>query len=240
MSKKINVYWCPWSTLDRQMNQIFLERGPKSVASLLHKDRNPKNTMGAYQTCTAFRETYKNLYYLPQSATTHLEIETNGAFKLSDSAEYYSIRPSSLEGAFSINMDFGWVFFSEESLQMRFTAPHMSKNVSQEYGFLAAGGYDISSWVRPIFLTYQLYPGVQEFKTIKGEPAAYVEFLTDKEVNLVPFVLNEEVIKIIDAAVYSSRTNKWQLFSELYSRFRRLGMPKRLLKEIKQNLIESN
>ena len=129
------------------------------------------------------------------------------------------------------------MFFSEEPLDLTITPPYMHKTKQAQQGFISAVSFDISSWFRPYVLIYQLWEGVDTITIEEDEPIAYLKFNTEKKVVFKPFKLTLELESQTNACLDHKHTKPHQSMEELYDRFHRTGMHKRVLKEIKENVI---
>lgn len=239
MSKdSITVFYTPWSNAYNVAQQHFLGRAEiYSLASDFIKKRNKNLKNKGYQSCTAFRESSKNIYFLKQPLSTYIKFDDFGNIIQEDDYQYYINRESSLINSFSCDFDFGWVFYSEEPLMIKWTDTYMHNTVTKNFGFLNSGSFDISKWFRPLNLTYHLWDNVKEFKTEKDDPAAYIEFLTNKEVILKPFLLTQKIIDISKAGEEIVRNKPNQSLSTLYDIFTKNNLKSKLTKEIKNSII---
>lgn len=240
MSEEIVVYWAPSSYPNLQGRMALLNMKPIPLINYLVKQKNKKATADeSYQSCTAFREEFNNSYFLTYPVSTSIEFDENGSVKKDNpDSGWYIDRASSFENSYAVDLDLGIVFFSEESLKMRITPPFMHKTQMSDYGFMMSGGFDISSWFRSYQFTHQLWPGVNNLKTIEGEAAAYVFFDTNKKVILKQFLLTDKLFNYIQACVDYKKIKKFIPFSELYYKFKEGNLNKLVLNEIKKNLVE--
>ena len=235
----ITVFYTPWSNAYNVAQQHFLGRAEiYSLSSDFIKKRNKNLKNKAYQSCTAFRESSKNIYFFKQPLSTYIKFDDHGNIVENNDYQYYINRESSLLNCFSCDFDFGWIFYSEESLVIKWTDTYMHNTTTKQFGFLNSGSFDISRWFRPLNLTYHLWENVKEFKTEKDDPAAYIEFLTDKEIILKPFLLTQEIINISKAGEEIVKNKSNQSLSELYNIFIKNNLKTALIKEIKNNIIE--
>ena len=68
---------------------------------------------------------------------------------------------------------------------------------------------------------------------------AYVEFLTDKKVELVRFKLNLDLKTYLESTSSSSGWEKKIPLAERYERFKRTRMKDLIMKEIKNNIVDN-
>ena len=79
--------------------------------------------------------------------------------------------------------------------------------------------------------------GIFEIK--ENEPLFYVEFKTDRPIILKRFNMNNQLDKIARGSVFSSNLfGKGQTLLSRYVKFNNSGLRDKILKEIKNNLID--
>ena len=101
------------------------------------------------------------------------------------------------------------------------------------------GTFDIGQWFRPYTFETQMWQQKGEFAIDADEPIFYVEFLTDKKINLKRFKMNATLVSYQEHC--SSSGKLWGLGTPLekrYQRFKESKMRELILKEIKNNLID--
>jgi hypothetical protein len=147
-------------------------------------------------------------------------------------------RPGAFDNSYTVNYDFSWLFFCEESLELRETHPYMHQVESSKTSYLSSGSLDIGKWFRPMNLTYILWPNETVLSFKKGDIAAYFEFVTDKKVILKQFDLTPELYKLVNQVTSLKELFPNQSLIELYNRFTKGNVDKLILKHIKNNLIE--
>jgi hypothetical protein len=108
------------------------------------------------------------------------------------------------------------------------------------YGSIVPGQLDIGKWFRNITLEYNLWEGVDNFFIDKGEHLAYIEFDTNKKVELVRFKLNTELKTYLESTSSSSNWEPMVSIQERYERFKRTRMKDLVMKEIKANLLDNS
>jgi hypothetical protein len=240
MSEEIIVYWAPASFPNLQGRFALFNLNPQPIINDFVKRKN-KNSKAeeSYQSCTAFREEFKNTYYINYPVSTKININDFGIIdKSCEDSPWYIDRPSSFENSYALDLDIGLLFFSEHPLKIKFSPPFMHKNKSSNFGFIMSAAYDISSWFRAYMFTHQLWPGVNSFETVEGEPALYVSFDTDKKIIFKQFVVTDKLFEYSIACVNYKNIKPFVPFSELYYKFKNGNMHKMVLNEIKKNLVE--
>jgi hypothetical protein len=232
------VYYTPWSNSQNIAQQHFLGRSNiYSLHSYFFEKRNKDLKNKGYHTCPAFQNSFKNVFYFKQPLTTSIKFNKDGFIVKEQDYQLYIDRASSIVNSFACDLDFGWIFYSEEDLDIRWTDTYMHNTISKQFGFLNSGGLNISKWFRPLNLTYHLWEGVDEFRTEQDDAAAYIEFLTDKKIILKPFYLNQEIIDLAKYCDLNLKDKPNQSLSNLYKNFEKNNIKKLLTKEIKKSII---
>jgi len=239
MSKEtVTVYWAVHTGKDRQTYINLLLNKPVPLASTLPPGNG--SNIGNYRQCSALPDLLKNTYTLTHafSSTATLSGELDNPMAEVDKEHIWQPRISPLKGCYSIDLDFGWLFFSEESLKIKATPAYLHNTSDSKTGFVASGVFNISNWFRPVRLSYILWEGNNSISVTEGEPALYIEFLTDKQVVLKHFEATDELLDISNQVVKSSEFLKVKPLSYRYERFIESNRHKRILKLIKENLLE--
>ena len=266
MSNTVKVYWAPVhfniAAPPKDWNMYYYD--PKNLLSSLNNNRRKvsKNSivpklkvndvfstkslmdpqMSNFFSCPAFTNFAKNVYALENPITTSLVIDENKTikYKSEDYIKSWIAHPESVKGQTLFVYDLQWVFFTEEDdLMMKLTSPYFSNSEHMRYGSVVPGQFNIGKWFRNIGLEYNLWNNVNEFTVKKGEDLAYVEFLTDKKVELVRFKLNLDLKTYLESTSSSSGWEKKIPLAERYARFKRTRMKELIMKEIKNNIVDN-
>jgi len=245
--EEVVVYWAPHAHLSKQHHQILLDIQPKSLMGEIQRRRAryPKQPPsveqpypGEYQSCSALHTLTHNMFVIKAPFSAEIKLDSKGVIREGQKyGRWFKERISSLQNAYAIDFDLSYMFFSEEPLDLTITPPYMHKTKQAQQGFISAVSFDISSWFRPYVLIYQLWEGVDTITIEEDEPIAYLKFNTEKKVVFKPFKLTLELESQTNACLDHKHTKPHQSMEELYDRFHRTGMHKRVLKEIKENVI---
>ena len=100
------------------------------------------------------------------------------------------------------------------------------------------GTYDISKWFRPVEFAFQLWPGVNEFKSVENEPLMYMKFNTEEKIKLHQFKLTDEINGYAKGCMAMKKFSKIKALNSLYDVFLGNKYNKELLELIKKNVIE--
>ena len=246
--KPIIVYWAPEAILQREHQQLLLEMPLLPVMKDVHKRRNkvftPKGPNNedpfgnGYQMCTALHELSNNLYYIKAPFNVDISFNEDGSVITGEYSNWFKERSTSINDALSADFDFSYMFFSEEKLDVSITPPYLHQTSQPEYGFICAVKWDISSWFRPHILIYQLWKNKKRIHFKKDEPLAYLKFETSRPIVFKEYKITEEILNILNSCLNHKFIVPFQPMEDLYRRFNQTSIKKRLIAEIKKNIVE--
>lgn len=232
-SNKVTVYW---SDVTKSSDWSILYHEPKNLYQELHKNKTKEEDNFFF--CPAVRSIHKNTYviYCPQDSK--YKVGKNGFEYLNKNNVGALMRQAqSLEGNPLFQLNYSWLFFAEESLEIKVTAPYMQKAPHLQYGAVMSGKYDIGKWFRNINLEFNIWEEDSIFELKEGEPIAYIEFLTDKKIEFKRFLTNQRLDNIVETCASSASWESKVPLSKRYKRFIDSGTRDIVLKEIKDNLV---
>lgn len=246
--EQIDVYWGPLTnheiSFGKDWNMLYPD--PVNLFSELQKQKTKDAGYANYFACPATQKRFKNTYVFRNSLKTSLEFDfTEGYDKhtvkpLTENYIAYSVeRAPTTEIGPLINFQLYYGFFAEEPLTMSFTPPVMSRPKYTQYGTVVGGEFDIGQWFRPLAMEVQMWDMKGEFHLEEDEPLFYVEFKTDKKVNLKRFHFNAALHSYQKACSEDTQAfGRGTPLVKRYERFKRSRMNDLILKEIKQNLLD--
>jgi hypothetical protein len=248
MSNTIKVYWAPadfnLNTVPKDNNMLYYD--PLNLLNILKNNKSNllKNdsVRNTFFSCPVFSKLSKNIFVLENPLKTDIEIN-NSTIKYNGETGIPSVvtHPPSLNNQILFVYNMKWVFFTDdESLNMKLTSPYFSNSNHMRYGSIVPGQLDIGKWFRNVTLEYNLWEGVNKFSIDKGEHLAYIEFETDKKVELIRFKLNTELKTYLESTSSSSNWEPKVSIQERYERFKRTRMKDLVMKEIKTNVLDSS
>lgn len=236
MAKTIVVYWATNTLLDRQTKINMMLEPPKPLVSMLPKSNGNKN---GYRSCSAGKDFWKNTYAIINPADSYVKVSGETEKLVFDKNDgFWLAEPSGLINTYRVDYDFSWLFFSEKSVKVQQLPPFLHNTSAAKNGRISAGSFDISKWFRPINLTYLLWENSNELYLKKGEPLSYLQFLTDEKIVLKQFELTPELRDIMVQVVNWKAYYPHEPLHILYERFTRGNRHKRILKLIKENLLD--
>ncbi len=232
------VYWSPVTTPDKQTYVNLLWKSIKQLTSVMPSG---SEDAGSYRRCVAAVQGLRNTYTFlhPISSTVNLSGDFSSP-KVDNSYDGWFPGRAALKDQYVVNYNYSWVFFSEEPVTIKLTPPYMHKTSDSEGGFIPTGMFDISKWFRPINMVYILWKDSSSITVTKDDPTFYVEFLTDKKVVLKQFDMTPELSEIANTTATTNLLLGIQgsSLSERYERFVTSNRHKRVLRLIKENLLE--
>ena len=228
----VNVYWSNYSNLDRVTRQaLYLDSFKPLLPELL-------KTKDEYASCKSLHSIFKNTFYIEHPADRHFIFDKNVGSDLNMYNGWVYLENPQINPKITFHYDLQWIFVAEEEIEIQQTPAYMHKISESQYGHIVAGSYDISKWIRPIGASYRLWDGVQEIYLKEGDPVMYINFATDKKVNLIRFEPTPKINEIISGATNLKEIKPNIPLSDLYRRFKDSKRMEIAMKEIKSNLLE--
>lgn len=242
MKDNLTVYWAPDFTENQQFDWNILYNQPVPVWSDIKEKIDKDSDSPQIVACPAVRDILKNTFSFSTSAaadyvyndkTKNFESRIKGYIGLDE------VRSPNLKNKLQLTLSLGWIFFSEEPLRVEITPPYFSDADHLAYGSLVPGTFDVGSWFRPYVAEFILKEGTKELVINNNEPLMFARFITDKNVVLKRFVMDEK-LKRIERSCAASGNIFGRGFSleNRYAIFTKTQTNKKILKHIKNNLVD--
>jgi hypothetical protein len=244
----ITVYYSAKPTFNK-VNDTFntipllnmLDEGLVSVYSDLKKNKNKnlENDKSMF-ICKSFLQYTKNMYMMTNPYNISIRIEKTKVFNLGNKELdiLYANRIMQINDAYNISYSPGYLFFSEEPVELEMLSPFMHKSNFCNNGYIVPGSFDISKWFRPINPSLQFYNNDEKIiNSEMGDPLMYINFKTKETIKLKKFFITQELEDIIVATTRYKRYDPNRSLSYLYDKFVNAGLHKKTIKLIKENLI---
>jgi hypothetical protein len=244
MSKKpITVYWAPaYFLADIEKNWSYLYPKPQTLFSNLMSNRARANS--SYFVCPAVSPKFKRtlIFNFPINTSYHFVNDEDG-FNIKALTENYiyieKIRDSSVNFGPTLLLGLHYIFFAEESLITTFSPPMFSKPKHTKHGAIVPGEFDIGQWFRPFNAEIQTWENSSELHFEENEPLFYVEFKTNRKIELKRFTMDKQLISLSSATVSSKNLlGQFRSLNQKYNDFKNIGMREKVLTQIKKNLID--
>ena len=243
----ITVYWSP--VVNSQDSQNMLYRDPTPVLQDLLNIRN-KEKDGSLFACPATSAIFNNLFVVKSNLEDTFTFPNNFLESLPDKDSRIPLhqidsrvglhmnRATSLNGYKNLEYNMGWVFFAEEPLLARFTAPYLPTHSPTPGAILASGEFDIGQWIRPWHLDYFIPNQAGGMKFNVDDPLFYIELKTDKRIIFKRFNRTPKIDAIMVESVQSpSRYGFRKTLSQRYEMAKKSKIRELILSEIRNNLV---
>lgn len=242
----MKVYWSPIS-FDSILSNTYqdwslLYYEPQNLFTELHSKQNELTSGSNFFSCPSFSNLLKNIFILKNPISSHFKFVDNNIITQSDNYIHsYIDKGKSIIDNTLFTYKLNWIFFTEEeSLDLSLTSPYFSNAKHLQYGAVTPGKIDIGKYFRHITLEYNLWEDIDEFKIEKEEPLAYVNFNTNKKVELVRFVMTDKLLRYASSvANFTDIEPKIPLYKR-YERFKRTSMKSLVMKEILDNVVDKS
>ena len=237
MSKKneLVVYWANFGLLDRLQRTNLLVEPPVRIMQTFHKEISYDSGGFSYKACSAAKNLFQNTFVIKSPFDVDAKITDNIVYEKN---QLITLRNPTYENIYSVEYDFSWIFFSEESVEIVQTPAYMHQTLASKYGIAASGSFDINKWLRPINATFNLHKDINEFKVKKDEPLFYLDFKTNRKVILKQFDLTLDLYNLANATAELKQFFPFESLETLYNRFTRSNRHKKVMQEIHKNLLD--
>jgi len=183
--------------------------------------------------CPAIRDKHTNTFFstFPYNLEVNFEqgLETNKGGLIEERIGLY-------KDSHAFDWHFKRIFFSSVPQVMETSPAFLHKTSYSKYGHAPSGAFDINRWFRPSAPSFQLWSGVKQFKASEGEAHLYFNFPSNEKVVLQEFKMTDTLYRISAANIMHKQHIPKENLNNLYERFTRSGLQKKVLSEIKANL----
>jgi len=231
-----------WSVVEwRDVNTSDFTLAYKEPERL--RDNIPKKIAGgSYAKCPAFYEHTKNTFVLQSPVTFRFKFDPEKKEYATDNEKLFQSKFLEPDPSGIVQFKFGYVFFAENPLMMSQMHPFLHNNTFTRNGSIVYGEFDIGKWLRNLAMGIVLDPAIKEyeFNIKESDVYSYIRFHTEDRVNLKRFEMTNNVHDIANKCFdYKLRKSKGvDSLQKCYDIFTKSLYHKRLIKEIKKNLIE--
>lgn len=248
----IVVYWAPGqftSSEQYSWNQFYAP--PTPVADPILAQRQKDETNRVIFGCPAYAEGMINLFEVRSVHEEHVEIPeilfTNPPttfptrIPLETTLSFDIVRTSSIKNHIDLTYNMSWLFFCEEPLLARFTAPYFPPKAPAEGAMLAMGEFNVGLWFRNFNMDYMIPTGSTKFDINIDDPLFYVQFYTNKNIVFKRFIHTDITQKLAEEFAQASNRRGKKMgirFNKRYELSRKTLLPSLVLNEIKKNLVD--
>lgn len=240
MNDVAEIYWSPYFD-EGPVDWTMLYQGEittlyDNMRKELCQDEDPHKNLFY---CPSVKNLTSNVAVLKNTLTSQFKIEDGRLIHVSYSHVGSQIpRKPSMQGRQHLEYGLGWIFFSEEDIEMTLTSPYFDTPNHMKYGNIVPGKLNISTWFRKINPEFVLKKDVNEFEIYAGEDIAYLTFNTNKKLKFTRFELSHKLRTYAMGCSTSSDWERWIPLEQRYSRFKESQVSKLILAEIKKNVVQ--
>ena len=220
---KNRVYWT--YGLPGSMSDVSGFPPERLLVDLKNNSSFKDKASGNMLTCPATLETIKNAYVLKAPFDVSITKHADGSCEI---LHFGKNTPPHLHVQF--HDCFSWFFYSEKSINITVYPPFLHPECLAG----ACGSYNISKWFRPV--SGSIHMDSLNFVTIKrGQAIAYAFF--DKPVDFVRFEMTNKLQDIGAASAFLKNVTTKNKLQALYDMASTNKINKRVLREIKRNIL---
>ena len=240
VSKDIIVYWAYSPMPNKNTYVSMMSNPPTPLFKTLPKRASNKDALQNYINCRGLPNLYKNTFLITSPIDANLSVEyvDEKCYPVGEGQQFFIEETRSFEDMNRIDLDFSYIFFSEESVELAQIPAFIHKTTFSENAFIASGSFDISKWFRPLFPSFIFWKNNSQLQLKKNDPLYYLDFRTDKNVVLKQFEFTEPILEIMAGSLSYRNANPLTSLQHLYDRFASSKKNKKLIKLIKENLID--
>ena len=240
----VTIYWSSGNFTTEDPSWELAYQNPVSTFSKLI---TANTELGIMPRCPAVKNLLKNTFSFESAFTDTFALPSDMMASIAYTEEekvhiptesrlrIAKLRKTSYEGFININYNMSWVFFADEPLEVKITAPYFP-NVSPVPGALLSPGiFDIGRWYRPIRLDYHVPLSAETFEINEGDALFYLEALTKKKVVFKRYVMSPRLTSMMTESAESPiRYKKNASLEERYLMGEKSSLADRVLTEIKK------
>ncbi len=242
--EEIIVYWAPGFTQSRfHLNYKEPEPVIKELKQLGHNLVNLGDNANNFLKCPAVLNSSKNTFAIASPAKVSIKWDGSSISTPNHNQEFFDewlLPRDPSTGFFSFNLC-KYIFFTEEpSLNIKQkNAVYTNNDFTKKLGIIE-GSFDIGQWCR--FIDIGIF--FKEHNTVDiniNDVLYYLEFFTDKKIIFKKFYLTPGLTNMVHNCISVKDTRKFPIFTyfeELYLLFNQSKIKSRILKDIKDNLLE--
>ena len=234
MTNVTTIYVC--TRYDHPFQMLGPDLVPLSRSFRERKDEPTTDFIKEYLMCPALTDTMKDTFVIPSPLDINFFKNEQGEITVSAGGplanqDFFWDKTYKTEGQSENSVqflnDYYITLFADKPTMLEFTPPYMHS--SKLYGF--AGRYDIHSWLRPLSFVLET---TEPVSIKKGEPLAYVRFITDHRIKIVYVDTDHRYQQISNRCTRYKGIKEGSSLRELYNIFNRSRQKAKLLKLLKE------
>jgi len=237
----MDVYWSTVYPPEVYSDYNMLYKEPAPLLQEILPERGPENPHDLFA-CPAFHLHSSNTFVVRSTLEANVAIRPDGFAPLDErsqlSAQLFSYMHPTRKGYRTILFDHRMLFFCEQPVTLATYPAYLHRSSVQTQLVYLPGAYDISRWLRPLQGTYEVPESTQSLKIQQDDPLYYVKFETTEKVKLKRFQMVSELHAITHGCVHYKLFRPRSSLERVYAAFTQSKQNKRVLKLIKDNLLE--
>lgn len=246
MRDTLTIYWAPANFSNKEASYNMAYRKPESLLNFIHGNKFDDTIQTQ---CPALKDTLNNLYVFKSSFDDEFDIDPEKLSQLGHDSEaeiisnesligFNKFRPSQLKGYVSAMYNLRYLFFADEPVKVKFTAPYYPAITPVEGALMATGEFDIGRWYRPFDLDYHIPLTSTKFKIKENDPLFFMQVDTDKKVVFERYNMSDELINIsLEMSESPLRYGKHKSLEDRYHAAEESMIPQIVLNEIRKNIV---
>lgn len=208
------------------------------------KEKKSNNLMHGYLSCPAAKKTLKNMFVVKSGFDFSITFENNSYAIDTKKVKDPALKKEFLEKYFFvrsfkdrlITLVHDTLLFCENNLNAIQMQPFLEDSDYARNTGQIVGEYNISKWYRPIEPTFYCYKDKIEIK--EGDVLFYLMFRSENDVILQEYEQTDNTRKSMFSNTSVKFYKAMKSMDYLYKFFTSRKLDKKLLKEIKNNLVE--
>lgn len=235
------VYWAPYY-FNKNFDENLFYPDPTNLFKELVEKKEPKSGRLGFFNCPPVSDRMKKTLVFRNNLETKISYNFTDIENPQVASEYGLnsgvYKPSSVIGGANIQFHVGWIFFAEESVEVLVNPPMLHKTELNSHATVLPAKFDIGKWFRPIPIEMQAWANLGSFIVNEEDPLFYLEFLTNKKIDLKRFELNDKLFLYARSCMNSPSAHGTNLpMVNRYKNFMETKTNKLVLNEIKNSLL---
>ena len=237
----MDIFWSTVYPMEVYADYNMLYKEPQPLLQDLLTERGEENPHDFFA-CPAFHLHVNNTFIVRSTLDANVSISAEGFAPLDEksklSVQLFSFMHPTRRNHATVLFDHRMLFFSEKPVTS-FTYPaFMHRSEVQTKLCYVPAAYDISKWLRPLQGTYEVTAAIQSVRIQQDDPLYYVKFDIPEKIRLRRFQMTSELSGITHGCVHYKLFRPRSSLERVYASFTQAKLHKRVLKLIKENLLE--
>jgi hypothetical protein len=237
----MDIFWSTVYPKEVYADYNMLYKEPLPLLQDLLPERGPENPHDFFA-CPAFHLHTSNTFVVRNAIEANVAIRTDGFAPADEksklSFKLFSYMHPTRKGYRTILFDHRMLFFSETPVTLATYPAFMHRSEVQAKLCYVPAAFDISRWLRPLQGTFEVNQETPGVRIREDDPLYYVKFETTEKVRLRRFQAAPELHDIAHGCVHYKLFRQRSSLERVYSAFTQARLQKRVLKLIKENLLD--